>query len=153
MQVPSISIFSAYNMMCMLWYFHFPYIQMDQGSLVTSSKLICLLEAGWEFSPISGRFCLVLCLSPAVCTPRSQAKGNDSSCKNISILTLIFLADIKMTAKQGLINCRVGSLSKFFFFFGLPARKRHCQELPYLNVSGQNSLTFLIIFVIATNIL
>ena len=125
---------------------------MDQVSLVTSNKLICLLEAGWEFSPISGRFCLVLCLFPAVCTPRSQAKANDSSCKKISIITLIFLADIKMTAKQGLITA--GSVRyPNFSFFGLAARKRHCQEIPYFNVSGQNSLTFLIIFVTPTNII
>ena len=83
---------------------------MDQGSLVTSSKLICLLEAGWEFSPISGRFCLVLCSFQAVCKPRSQAKANDFSCKKTSTLTLIFLADIKMTAKQAKGRKRVVDL-------------------------------------------
>ena len=83
---------------------------MDQGSLVTSSKLICLLEAGWEFSPISGRFCLVLCSFQAVCKPRSQARAKDSSCKKISTLTLIFLADIKMTAKQAKGRKRVVDL-------------------------------------------
>ena len=52
-----------------LWHWFYNSGHNSKSGLVTSNKLICLWQAGWEFSPIWGRSRLVQCWCQAADTP------------------------------------------------------------------------------------